>query len=233
MKLLELFSGTKSVGKVAEKLGYEVISLDLKDADINCNILDWDYTTYQIGYFDVIWASPPCDTFSFLKLSNIGRHGFTKEKIQEDIDNIGLPILRRTEAIINYFKPKYYFIENPQTGRMKEYINKPYYDVDYCKYADWGYRKRTRIWSNLKGFIPKKCKKDCNSLEGTRHKLNIGYPDFVKDGDKVISLSTKELREKYKDYERIKEKKISLTLKQRYRIPPKLIEELFELIPME
>ena len=63
--------------------------------------------------------------------------------------------------------------------------------------------------------------------------LNIGHHDFVKDGDKVISLSTKELREKYKDYERIKEKKISLTLKQRYRIPPKLIEELFELIPME
>ena len=30
MKLLELFSGTKSVGKVAEQLGYEVISLDLK-----------------------------------------------------------------------------------------------------------------------------------------------------------------------------------------------------------
>ena len=26
MKLLELFSGTKSVGKVAEKLGYEVTS---------------------------------------------------------------------------------------------------------------------------------------------------------------------------------------------------------------
>ena len=30
MKLLELFSGTKSVGKVAEQLGYEVTSLDLK-----------------------------------------------------------------------------------------------------------------------------------------------------------------------------------------------------------
>ena len=40
MKLLELFSGTKSVGKVAERLGYDVTSLDLKDVDINIDILN-------------------------------------------------------------------------------------------------------------------------------------------------------------------------------------------------
>ena len=233
MKLLELFSGTKSVGKVAENLGYEVISLDLKNADINCDILDWDYTTYPVGYFDVIWASPPCNTFSRLRESNIGRNGYTKESIQSDIENIGLPVLRKTEEIITYFQPKYYFIENPQSGRMKEYItDKPYYDVDYCKYSDWGYRKRTRIWTNLKGFIPMLCKKDCVNMDGNRHKLNIGHHDFVKDGNTIISLSTKELREKYKDHDRIAELKRSITLKQRYRIPPKLIEELFKYIDL-
>lgn len=39
MKLLELFSGTGSVGKVAVDMGYEVVSLDLKNADINTDIL--------------------------------------------------------------------------------------------------------------------------------------------------------------------------------------------------
>ena len=67
MKLLELFSGTQSVGKVAKTLGHEVVSLDLKDADINCDILDWDYTTYEPSHFTVIWASPPCTEYSRAK----------------------------------------------------------------------------------------------------------------------------------------------------------------------
>ena len=165
-RLLELSSGTGSVGKVAREIGWEVISLDLKGADINIDIHRWGYNKYEPGYFDIIWASPPCNTFSYLRRCNIGRNGFTEERIEEDINNIGLPILRKTEEIINYFKPLYYFIENPQMGKMKEYINKPYYDVDYCKYADWGYRKRTRIWTKLKGFVPKKCNKDYNSMNG-------------------------------------------------------------------
>ena len=39
MKLFELFSGTGSGGKVAKELGYEVVSLDLKNADINADNL--------------------------------------------------------------------------------------------------------------------------------------------------------------------------------------------------
>ena len=41
MKLLELFSGTGSVGGVARDLGFSVISLDLKNANINTDILSW------------------------------------------------------------------------------------------------------------------------------------------------------------------------------------------------
>ena len=67
MKLLELFSGTKSVGKVAEQLGYDVVSLDLKNADINCDIMNWDYTEYELGYFDVILSSPPCTEYCCAK----------------------------------------------------------------------------------------------------------------------------------------------------------------------
>ena len=178
MRLLDLFAGTHSVGKVGRELGYEVTSLDLADATICCNVLDWEYEMYPRGHFDVIWASIPCCTFSNVRHSNVGRNGFTWERLESDVLNIGVPLLRKTEEIINYFQPKYWFIENPFTGKMKHHINTPMdrcYVVDYCKYADWGYRKRTAIWygSPVEGFIPRKCNKDCNSIQGNKHLIRV------------------------------------------------------------
>jgi hypothetical protein len=170
MKILELFSGTGSVGKIAREKGWEVVSLDLKNADININILNWDYTIYEPGYFEIIWASPPCNSFSILQ--NALK---TKEQIIQNINVNGLPILNKTLEIINYLNPKYYFIENPQTGLMKKYItDRPYYDVDYCKFADWGYRKRTRIWTNINNYNHVLCQKNCNSLNNNKHKMKNG-----------------------------------------------------------
>ena len=71
MKSLERLRGAKSGGKVAELSSYVVVSLDLKDADINCDILGWDYRHYQVtiqvGHFDVFWTSPPCTEYSRAK----------------------------------------------------------------------------------------------------------------------------------------------------------------------
>ena len=68
MKLLELFSGTGPVGKVAKNFGIEVVSLDKDmDADIKTDIMDWDYKVYPSHYFHIIWASPPCTEYSMAK----------------------------------------------------------------------------------------------------------------------------------------------------------------------
>jgi len=212
-RLLELFSGTHSVGKVAEELGFEVVSLDLKGADINIDILKWNYKEYPIGYFDIIWSSPPCRTFSSIKKTHIGRKNkdgkiVTSEDIEKEIMTIGLPPLLKTLEIITYFNPKNYIIENPQTGCMKKYLDLPYYDVDYCKYANWGYRKRTRLWTNIKGFNPKKCKQDCSSCVNGKHLINFG-------------MTTK------KRIQGVKSKYININ--DRYRVPPSLISEILKL----
>jgi hypothetical protein len=237
MRVLELFSGTGSVGKICKEKGWEVISLDLKKADINTNILDWDYTIYPEGHFDIIWASPPCNTFSRLRMTWIGRklkcHNgevCSRELLQKDIDNIGLPILRRTEKIIDYFKPKHYFMENPQSGEMKKYVDKPFYDVDYCKYSNWGYQKKTRIWTNLTGFEPKICKNDCCNMVDGKHKVCLGCNKTVINEDgKMIRVVSQADRKKYKDTPNTFKRVIGdgSSLKERYRIPPELLKELF------
>ena len=162
MRFLDLFSGTGSVSRVAESLDYTVTSLDIvpsHSVDICQDIMTWDYTQYEPGHFEIIWASPPCDKFSAACRSNIGRYGVTKESILRDIHLIGLPLLRKTEDIIRYLKPKYFFIENPATGCMKDFVSLHcfIYTVDYCAYSDWGYRKRTNVFTNVKDFEPKMC----------------------------------------------------------------------------
>ena len=46
MRILELFSGTGSVGKVAREMGHQVVSLDISNKykpDICADIMDIDY----------------------------------------------------------------------------------------------------------------------------------------------------------------------------------------------
>jgi hypothetical protein len=62
MKILELFAESRSIGKVAEKLGHKI--------DYIVDILDFDYT--KVPFIpDMIWASPPCTGFS---VPSLGHH---------------------------------------------------------------------------------------------------------------------------------------------------------------
>ena len=73
-------------------------------SDTWCLYCRWPVTVYPVGYFDVVWASPPCETFSSVRRSNIGRNGYTRESIERDMLERGVPILRKTEEIISYFQ---------------------------------------------------------------------------------------------------------------------------------
>jgi hypothetical protein len=162
MKLLELFAGTGSIGKVARIIGIETTSLDRDmEADIRIDIMDWDYqSAFEPGHFDIVWASPPCTEYSAAK--TIGTRDI------EGSNNI----VQRTLDIINYFNPRWWIIENPQTGLLKHQAMiqpLPYKDVDYCKYGMY-YRKRTRLWTNItdEEWTPRPlCKRDCTSMDST------------------------------------------------------------------
>jgi len=165
MNVLELFSGTGSVGKVCNQLGWNVISVDLElPATHQCDIMDFDYKQYPKDYFSIVWGSPPCTYYSHLQNCWIGRKKkdgilYTKEILEKNMNEADKLVLKTFE-IIDYFKPELWCVENPQTGNLKHReIMKdiPFYDVDYCMYSDWGYKKRTRIWTNKINWDNKLC----------------------------------------------------------------------------
>ena len=134
------------------------------DADIKTDIMDWDYKSmYEPGSFDVLWTSPPCTEYSVAKTVGV-------RKIAE-----ASQVVQRTLDIIDNFQPKFWFLENPQTGLLKSQPmmqDKPFTDVDYCRYG-MPYRKRTRIWNNVPNWVAKPLDtRDCDSMldNKKRHK---------------------------------------------------------------
>ncbi len=189
MRCLELFSGTKSFGKVANSLGFQTVSLDLDNKfkpDININILDWDYKQYDKDSFDCIWASPPCTEYSKAKTRGV-----------RDIEGANKIVLRTIE-IIEYFNPIIWFIENPQTSLLKkqEFMNKyNYIDADYCMYGK-PYRKRTRFWTNKEYTPLLLCNKQCGSFVNGKHIGSCGngrsvYTDKAYTVDEKHSIPPK------------------------------------------
>ena len=157
MKVLELFAGTRSIGRAFEEKGHEVFSVewdkDFENIDLNTDIgqLTADEILEKFGRPDVIWASPDCTTFSVAGISHHRRKN--KEtgnldpiseyaKFCDDVDQNVLKLIRE-------LNPKYYFIENPRGGMrnmtwMKEL---PRYTVTYCQYGDTR-MKPTDLWTN-------------------------------------------------------------------------------------
>ena len=127
MKLLELFAGTRSVGKAFEKRGHKVFSVewnkDFENIDLYDDILN--VTSKQIldlfGRPDVIWASPDCSTFS---IAAISRHR-TKNQITGSLDAVSDyakfcdKVNRHVLQLINELEPNIFLLKIPAAGLEK------------------------------------------------------------------------------------------------------------------
>lgn len=163
MKVLELFAGTRSIGKAFEAAGHEVFSVewskDFEDIDLYADILTVTAADIleKFGKPDVIWASPDCTTFSIAAISHHRRKnpetGYLDPvseyaKFCDQVD-------RHVLELIKELSPRFYFIENPRGGMRKtEWMESlPLHTVTYCQYeldkpVSERRMKPTDIWTN-------------------------------------------------------------------------------------
>lgn len=166
--LLELFSGTGSVGTAFRKFGWDVVSLDIDpkaNADITKDILEFEVAELLDREVAVVWASPSCTMYS---------HARNNKSTEVELCESDALVVKSLKIARELGCP--IFLENPESGKLKNrgllkhlHMRK----VDYCKWADWGYRKRTAIWTDT-DWKPSRelCKYDCKSTVAgfKRHK---------------------------------------------------------------
>jgi adenine-specific DNA methylase len=156
LKVLELFAGTRSIGKAFEKHGHEVFSIEWDKQHEN---IDWyedisKVTAQEIlerfGQPDVIWASPDCTSYSIAAIS----HHRTREEDgnlapKSDYAKFCDMVNQHVINLIKDLNPTYYFIENPRGGMRKMRFMKdlPRHTIWYCTYGDIR-AKPTDIWTN-------------------------------------------------------------------------------------
>lgn len=163
MKVLELFAGGRSFSKVAEQNGHTTFDTDIEQfegIDLAIDILEFEPHMCPFTP-DVIWASPPCETFS---VASIGRHWTSGHAFKPKTERAeqGVKILERLIGLLQQYirinPDVIWFVENPR-GKMRkapqwEQLDHVRRTVTYCQYGDFR-MKPTDIWTNNTTWEPR------------------------------------------------------------------------------
>jgi hypothetical protein len=159
-RLLELCSGTGSVGRAFAARGWDVVSVDCDpcaNASICCDLLELtaDHCLAS-GPVDFLRASPPCTFYSIARTTGP----------PADLDAADRLVQKCLDLAAELRVP--FVMENPHSGKLKSravVAGIPMRIVDYCMYGA-PYRKRTALWTNTE-FEPTRplCSYTCSACD--------------------------------------------------------------------
>lgn len=125
MKLnsVELFCGYGSITDEFKNVGFSTFKTDIRkrkgvcEPDLRIDIMQLKRSDIPFDRVSVLWASPPCDVWSYAS----GGFHWNKDGTPKTKKCLGhIEILKKTLAVIEEVNPEIWFIENPR-GRLRSY----------------------------------------------------------------------------------------------------------------
>lgn len=151
MNVLELFAGSRSIGKIATDLQMNVFSVDWQKFEgINLAIDIGELKINQIPFIpDMIWASPDCTTYTIAAISTHRNGTEPKTEYAKKCDQVNKHFIELIKEYLIINPNLIFYIENPRGMMRKMPFMKgiPRATVWYCQYGD-DRAKPTDIWTN-------------------------------------------------------------------------------------
>ena len=165
MNVVELFSGSGIISQDFKAAGHNTFSVDIRKRkgicmpDLRKDVLDLKRSDIPFRTVDVLWASPPCDIWSYAANDH---HWYYDGSPKTDKCEESILQLKKCLELIAEISPRLYFIENPQ-GRLRyhkamlDFLVRNRGMVIELTYSSYGFptTKPTNIFTNAYDYFPK------------------------------------------------------------------------------